>query len=147
MTGKLKPYEHKAHYYETDQMGVVHHSNYIRWFEESRVDWMEQLGFSYKKLEEMGVMIPVLSVSCEYRNSIRFDETVYVLPEIKEFNGFKLTVSYKVIRKNDGMQMASGETRHCFTKKDFSPCRTKRDYPEIYKIFSDSLGADLYEFN
>ena len=51
---EFKPYEHKVHYYETDKMGVVHHSNYIRWMEEARVDMMEKSGFGYKRLEEEG---------------------------------------------------------------------------------------------
>ncbi len=144
MSIKMKPYEHTACYYETDQMGVIHHSNYIRWFEESRVYWMDKLGFSYKKLEDMGIMIPVLAVTCEYKNSVRFGDTVLIMPMIKEFNGFKLTVSYKIVDKESGKLMCTGETKHCFTKTDFTPCRTKRDCTEIYEIFNGSIGVDFY---
>ena len=55
-TGKMKPYKHKVQYYETDQMGIVHHSNYIRWFEEARTDYMEQMGLGYDQMEEKGIL-------------------------------------------------------------------------------------------
>ena len=58
----IKPYEHHAKYYETDQMGIIHHSNYIRWMEEARIAYMDELGFPYKKVEEAGIISPVLSV-------------------------------------------------------------------------------------
>ena len=59
---KVKPYEHNVKYYETDQMGIVHHSNYIRWMEEARMDLMDQMGFSYKQMEDQEIISPVLSV-------------------------------------------------------------------------------------
>ena len=61
--GEQKAYQHKVQYYETDQMGIVHHSNYIRWFEEARTDYMERLGIGYEKMEEQGILSPVLSVT------------------------------------------------------------------------------------
>ena len=60
---KISLYEHRVSYYETDQMGIVHHSNYIRWFEDARVDFLEKVGFSYAKMEEIGIMIVVLGAS------------------------------------------------------------------------------------
>ena len=66
------PYEHKVQYYETDGMGIVHHSNYIRWFEEARVDLLEQLGFGYDRIEAEGYSGPVLEVACQYKTMSRF---------------------------------------------------------------------------
>lgn len=140
----ITPYERKAFYYETDQMGVIHHSNYIRWFEEARVDFLEKAGFSYKRMEDMGVMIPVLGASCEYKNAVRFSDTVIIVPKIQEFNGFKMTVSYRVIRKEDNLLMAVGETKHCFSNKEMRPIRTKKDYPEIFEVFNSVIGVDFY---
>ena len=79
---KIKPYERNAKYYETDQMGIIHHSNYIRWFEEARVDAMEQAGIPYDKMEEMGIMSPVLGVECKYIHSVHFNENVKI--EVEE---------------------------------------------------------------
>lgn len=140
---KIKLYEHRVSYYETDQMGIVHHSNYIRWFEDARVDFLEQVGFSYKKMEDAGIMIIVLGASCEYKNPARFGDRVVVIPKISEFNGFKMSVSYRVVNKADSSLLAVGETRHCFTDLALKPVRTKRDHPEIYNIFKDYTGADL----
>lgn len=144
---KIELYEHRVSYYETDQMGIVHHSNYIRWFEDARVDFLEQVGFSYKKMEDMGIMIVVLGASCEYRSPARFGDRVVVIPRISEYNGFKMTVSYQVIDKADGTLLVTGETKHCFTDLDLKPVRTKRDYPEIYKVFNDYVDVDLRELS
>lgn len=139
----IKLYEHRVSYYETDQMGIVHHSNYIRWFEDARVDFLEQAGFSYKKMEDIGVMIVVLGASCDYKISARFGDNVIIIPKISEFNGFKMTVTYRVLNKADRTLMATGETRHCFTDLNLKPVRTKKDYPDIYKLFYDFINVDL----
>ncbi len=67
-------YLRSAYYYETDRMDIVHHSNYVRWLEESRVEMMEKMGFPFSKLEAMGVMVPVLSVQTEYFYPVRFGD-------------------------------------------------------------------------
>lgn len=140
---KIELYEHRVSYYETDRMGIVHHSNYIRWFEDARVDFLEKAGFSYDKMEDMGVMIVVLGASCEYKYPARFGDRIVVIPQISEFNGFKMTVSYRVINKDSGGLLAVGETKHCFTDLNLKPIRTKRDYPEIYAVFNGYVGVDL----
>lgn len=83
-------YKHKVQYYETDQMRIVHHSNYIRWFEEARTDFLEKSGFSYAWMEEHGIVIPVLGVSAEYRQMVHYGDEVFVLPTVVQFNGLKL---------------------------------------------------------
>ena len=67
---EIKPYEHHVKYYETDKMGIVHHSNYIRWMEEARMDLMEQMGCSYKELEDAEIISPVISVASERERSV-----------------------------------------------------------------------------
>ena len=61
-------FERTAKYYETDQMGIVHHSNYIRWFEEARIELMNYVGLPYRQMEENGILIPVLGVTCNYKH-------------------------------------------------------------------------------
>ena len=75
---KSKPYLHRAKYYETDQMAIVHHSNYIRWFEDARIEWMEQAGIPYDAVEKRGIIIPVIGVTAEYRSMTHFREQVAV---------------------------------------------------------------------
>ena len=63
----MTPYRHKVQYYETDRMGVTHHSNYIRWMEEARVDLLEQIGWGYDRMESLGIQSPVTGVGCVYK--------------------------------------------------------------------------------
>ncbi|MBQ8568130.1 MAG: acyl-CoA thioesterase [Oscillospiraceae bacterium] len=133
---EIKPYKRTAMYYETDRMGVVHHSNYIRWFEEARVYYLSEAGFPYVKMEEMGVMLPVLSAECSYKNHVVFDETVYITPKIEKYNGFRLEISYTVTGEN-GTVKAEGRTSHCFVDTDMKPVRINKEYPDIHKVFSE----------
>jgi YbgC/YbaW family acyl-CoA thioester hydrolase len=96
---QIKPYQRRAWYYETDQMGVIHHANYIRWFEEARMDLMDQCGIRYAQMEQDGVIIPVLSVSCTYKSMVCFDETILIAARIAEYTGVRMTIEYAVTDK------------------------------------------------
>ena len=74
----IKPYKHTVQYYETDRMGFVHHSNYIRWMEEARSDFFDQIGWPYVKTEEMGIISPVVALDCKYKQPLPFD---FYLPQ------------------------------------------------------------------
>lgn len=136
-------YTHKAQYYETDQMGVIHHSNYIRWFEESRIDLLEQIGFGYKEMEAAGISSPVLGVSCEYKSMVHFWDTVYIIPHIEVFTGIKLTISYKVIDEISGELRAFGESRHCFLDTKGVPVSLKKKNEKIYAVINKYNGLEL----
>lgn len=90
---KIKPLIIKARYYETDKMGIIHHSNYIRWFEEARVDALEQIGLSYDKLENIGIISPVLTVNCQYIHPVHFNDNVEIHLKFTNFTGVRLEVS------------------------------------------------------
>ena len=74
----MEKYIHKVNYYETDKMGITHHSNYIRWMEEARIDFLEQIGLGYKKLEEDGIISPVIHVECDYKLPTTFDDKIEI---------------------------------------------------------------------
>ena len=112
---------HKVQYYETDQMGIVHHSNYIRWFEEARTDLMDQIGFGYEEMEERGILSPVLSVEADYLRMVHFGDTVTIETHIQSYNGIKLTVAYEVIGDKTGMVHCRGTSKHCFINRDGRP--------------------------
>lgn len=135
-------YERKAQYYETDQMGIIHHSNYIRWFEEARLHFLEEIGVSYAKIEEMGLIIPVLSASCQYRTMVHYDDTVNIYTKITRFNGVKLFMSYRVTDRESGELRCTGETSHCFLNRDYKPVRMKNSYPELYEILVSHVAAE-----
>lgn len=135
----MSSYQHKVQYYETDQMKVVHHSNYIRWFEEARIDYMEQLGMPYEEMEEKGIISPVISVEADYLRMVRFGDTVTIRASVKEYNGIKLTIGYDVTDEITGMVHCKGTTRHCFLNEKGRPVSLKREYPEYHEMFLKGL--------
>lgn len=128
---KIRPYEHHAKYYETDQMGIIHHSNYIKWMEEARMDFMEQIGLSYKQMEEMEIISPVLSVEVEYRSMVHFDDTVVIETRLIKYNGIKMEVEYQMYDKETGELRTTARSSHCFLNRAGKPISLKRSYPEI----------------
>ena len=137
----MRPYQHKVQYYETDQMKVVHHSNYIRWFEEARIDYMEQLGMTYEDMEKNGIISPVISVEAEYLRMVKFGDTVVIEAKIKEYNGIKLTIGYSVVDESTGMVHCRGITRHCFLNEKGRPVSLKRECPQYHEMFLKGLEA------
>lgn len=135
----MKKYEHKTQYYETDQMGIIHHSNYIRWFEEARIDMLEQMDLGYAELEAKGIMIPVLGVSCEYKRMTRFGETVEISAKLTNFTGLRLTIEYEIQEKQSRELRCVGETRHCFMDPEGKPLHLKKKFPDIYELLMEAL--------
>ncbi len=132
-------YLHQTQYYETDQMGVIHHSNYIRWFEEARTAFLEDMGYAYGRLEQEGVISPVLHVECEYRKMVRYGDTVRTEVSVEKFNGIKLVVGYRIFDAGTGELCTSGRTSHCFLNKGGRPISVKREKPEFYEALSSAL--------
>lgn len=122
-------YGRPVYYYETDRMDCVHHSNYIRWFEEARIYFMRRLGFSYEGLEQSGVLSPVLRAEAEYRAMCRFGETVLVETGIESYTGTRITFSYRVLDKESGVLRCEGKTFHCFLRGG-RPVSLKKAVPD-----------------
>ncbi len=124
-------YRHVVQYYETDKMGITHHSNYIRWMEEARVDFLEKVGWSYAKLEKEGIVSPVTAVECKYRQSTTFADTVTIEVRVEEFKGVRLKLNY--IMKNDkGDIVCEACSEHCFLNAQGAPVRLHKEYPLFY---------------
>ena len=96
----MEIYKHKVQYYETDRMGFVHHSNYIRWFEEARMDFFDKIGAPYTLTEELGLICPVLTVECEYKKSCYFGETLLIYVMLEKVENVRFYVSYKVLAED-----------------------------------------------
>ena len=127
-------YDWTVQYYETDQMAIVHHSNYIRWFESARTAYLSAVGIPYDKMEEAGVISPVLSVNCQYRQMTRYGETVTITPVLSSYNGIKYIVKYEIRNKETGVLNATGETSHCFLTKDGKIISLKKVLPETHAV-------------
>lgn len=131
----MTEYRHHANYYETDQMGIIHHSNYIRWMEEARIHAMDEMGFGYRQMEELGIVSPVLSVQCEYKNMVHFDDTVLIHVWIKEYNGIKLTLGYRMTNEATGQICTIAESSHCFLDQNGKLTSLKKSCPECHTAF------------
>lgn len=129
----MNPYLHKVQYYETDQMGFVHHSNYIRWFEEARLDFLEQVNIPYPMLEERGFISPVLSACCDYKQAAHFGETVAIKTTLVEYGNVRFWYRYEVRDAATGMLHATGETTHCFINPAGKVISLRRKAPELYE--------------
>ena len=105
----MKPYIHQVQYYEKDRMGITHHSNYIRWMEEARVAFLEELGWGYGKLEAMGIVSPVTQVSCDFKKTTTFPDRIAIEVSIREFRGVKLFLSYRMINEETKEAAAEGQ--------------------------------------
>lgn len=132
-------FERKINYYETDKMGVVHHSNYIRFLEEARCDWLEKIEMPFSTFEENGITIPVLGVNCTYKYHVTFDDIIVINVFVKEYSGVRMTVGYEVKNKKSSQIVLLGETKHCFTDKNLKPINLKKYAPEFSRKFEDLL--------
>ena len=134
-------YRRKINYYETDKMGVVHHSNYIRFLEEARCRWLEENNITMEKIEELGYTIPVLEVNCQYKNHITSGDTILIEPIITEFNGVRMTISYNVVNEETKQTVIEAWTKHCFTDRNLRPVNIKKKNNKIYEVFENLNGV------
>lgn len=125
----------KINYYETDRMGIVHHSNYIRFLEEARIFYLDQVGLPYLAFEEKGILIPVLGVNCSYQYHVTFHDTIIIKVFIKDFSGIRMTIGYHVTDQKTGNTVLIGETKHCFTDQNLKPIRLPKSFPEYAEKF------------
>lgn len=130
---EYQPHVHQVQYYETDQMGIVHHSNYIRWFEEARLDFLEQAGLPYALLEQSGIIIPVLEAAAQYKSSVRFGEVVSIHLNLQKFNGLKACFSYEITELNSKRLCTTGTTAHCFLNQQRQLINLKKAEPGVYE--------------
>ena len=135
MKKEIRPYYHNVQYYETDGMRIVHHSNYIRWMEEARSDYLVQVGLPYEELERRGILFPVLSVSCKYKTAVPFGGMVRIDMVLDWFDGLRYGVSYKMTDPEQTTVYATGETTHCFLNSELKPLRVNKEAPDVYTAF------------
>ena len=126
-------YKRKINYYETDCMGIVHHSNYIRFFEEARLDLLEKCDLGYREIEEKGLIIPVTFVDCQYLVPLRYDDRIHIITHFDKYTGIKMELSYEIYHEKTGQLCTTGRSGHCFLDNALHPVRMKRDYPDIFE--------------
>ena len=127
----------KVQYYETDMMGVVHHANYIHWMEEARIDFMDRMGFLYKRMEAEGVLSPVKSIQVNYLKPCTFGDEVDVTVGVKEFNGVVITMMYDM--RVNGEPVFSGTSEHVFLDREGRFVRMRRVMPEFCRAVEERI--------
>ena len=131
-----KVYKHTVQYYETDKMGITHHSNYIRWMEEARIDFLDQIGWNYARLEESGIVSPVVSVECKYKMPTTFSDVISISVSVEEFKGIKLKLRYSMANES-GKVVCEGKSEHCFLNSQGIPIRLKKEFPGFYNKLTE----------
>lgn len=135
----------RVHYQETDQMGVVHHANYISWFEIGRTEAMRAAGIRYKDMEQLGLLLPVLDVEVKYHHPACYDDLVAIYTNLSYYTPVRMEFTYEIRNHNDfnktehkqmqpvGKILASGKTVHMWVNQEWKPARLDRIAPDIYK--------------
>jgi acyl-CoA thioester hydrolase len=130
----------RVRYAETDQMGVVYHSNYFVWFEVGRVELMRRLGLSYREMErDDGCFIAVVDARCRYKAPARYDDEVIVRTHLKNVRGSLVHFTYELLRAQDSALLAEGETTHIVTDAQMK----KKEIPERYMQAFRTAVADV----
>ena len=129
----------RVRYYETDAMGIVHHSNYLRWFELGRTEYLRQAGMPYRKMEEEGIASPVIAINCKYHLPARYDDEIELKTWVKDYKNTRLTLGYVV--KCQGKLLCSGESQHAFIWQN-RPAAPKRSLPELHKLLENCRLKD-----
>ena len=133
----MKPYTHIVRYYECDRMGITHHSNYVRFMEEARIDWMDQLGYGYERMEQEGIVSPVTAISCQYKHPTTFKDEIQIQAVISELSTLKIGFEY-TMRVNDKVVCTATST-HCFLQ-DGRPVAIQKRFPEFHQAILRELN-------
>ncbi|QSF46660.1 acyl-CoA thioesterase [Paenibacillus tianjinensis] len=156
----------RVRYQETDQMGVVYHANYLSWFESGRTEMFRGLGFAYRSLEDLGVLLPVTAADLQFKSPARYDDLIVVYARLSVFSALRVVYEYEIRRLTEqeddgpgyqsgsgmnsvpldqplpGDLLVSGSTSHVWLNKDWKPVRLDRALPELYRAITGALREE-----
>ncbi len=127
----MSKYIHKVNYYETDKMGITHHSNYIRFMEEARMNFLTEVGYPMTRLEAEGITSPVVSVNCEYKHPTTYSDKIEIEVALTQYTGVKLSLSYVMRNADTRVIVAVASSSHCFIDEKGRPIVVKKHFPEF----------------
>lgn len=137
----MKGFTHKVQYYETDRMGITHHSNYVRWMEEARVYFLDAVGLPYDKLEADGIISPVTAVDCHYKATSTFADVIAIDIRVSILKGAKLGFDY-VMTNQDGQLVCQAHSEHSFLDQNGRFVALKKVYPDFYAKVQEMINQD-----
>ncbi len=128
--------EHKTSirviYADTDAMGVVYHTNYIKWFEVGRCELLRSIGYPYVRLEEEGILLPVAECSCKYKQPAVYDDMLEITARVAEMKGATVIMEYEIRKQETGALLVTGSTKHAITDPKFKPIRLRDKNRGLY---------------
>jgi acyl-CoA thioester hydrolase len=124
----------RVRYQETDKMQVVYHANYLIWFEVGRTEMIREMGFPYRRFEDIGFMLPVTEANVKYKKPARYDDELVIRTKVSRCEGVRLELAYEVLRLPERELLVSGETHHVWTSTDLKPVRLEKRMPELYAL-------------
>lgn len=134
MSKKKATFKFKVHYHQVDQMGVVHHAQYVYFLEQARIQWLENHGVRYAALEKKGILLPVVSLSIDYKRPLHFDDSFFCHLALEEFKGSTVQFSYR-LEDEVGTHLTSAKTTLVFVNA--TTRRAMKCPEELMIIFSD----------
>ena len=127
----MSKYIHRVNYYETDKMGITHHSNYMRFMEEARMNFLSEIGYPMTRLEKEGITSPVVSVNCEYKHTTTYSDEIEIEVVLEKYTGVKLFLSYTMRNSNTNEIVAIASSTHCFIDEGGRPIALKKYAPQF----------------
>ncbi len=123
----------RVRYAETDQMGVVYYANYFVWMEAARTEMLINLGLPYSRVEEKGIILPVLKAFCKYIKPAKYEDEVEIISWISKLSDLKITIEYEIRRKSDSQLLATGYTEHAFINKNtLKPEKLPEEFKKVF---------------
>lgn len=141
----MADYIRRVNYHETDKMGVTHHSNYIKFMEEARIHFLEEIGFGYSKLESLDLMSPVIGIECQYKQFTTFDDEIKIHVSLENFSGARFTICYMMTNNKTNDVILTGKSTHCFVDKAGKLIILKKHRPDIYEFLNSLICKKLCE--
>lgn len=130
-------------YYETDQMGIIHHSNYYRYFEVARTDYLKSVvGMTYKDVEQLGVRMPLTETQCRYKIPALYDDELTIQTTVRDMTVVRISFDYVITRGRDGAFIAEGQTFHAFTNTENRPVNLKKYNAALYETLFKAANID-----
>ena len=126
-------------YSETDQMGIIHHSNYAVWFEAGRTDFFKKIGISYKEIESKGILLPLYEMNCKFIRPALYEDELIIKTSLKVITKVRIIFTYEVINNLDGKLLSLGETMHGWTNKALKPVNAEKIIPDVYCLLLRNL--------
>lgn len=138
----MHTYIHKVKYYETDKMGITHHSNYVRWMEDARMDLLKSIGYGMRRLETDGITSPVVSIECQYKRTTTFDDEISIAVSLEQYTGVKLCMRYTMTNLETGDLVFTATSSHCFIDAVGRPVALKKRFPDFDAVLKKEIDKE-----